>query len=340
MAVCTLTLTTHADTLSETDREALTEQLDFMIHRGKEAMTQRQSAAYQAYRAAMSSDSDALAFYLKCYEKVNFTDNGKSYSDFRNWKSSDKNKERFSDSGFRCALRHQLNWLTLTIEAAQLEQQEKPVAALASKAKAAIDNIYADAKTLDGFEDLLQKDVKSSIFAKTYGFGTYTVKDWPTTPLDVADVYEKIIFPSYRENKQADKLRAAWKQRIMYEELMLEHWSKDKEDKNNKRIGMKSDMMSQAYTKFIEIQKPNLLWQMELDVFDAGDELGAASRMLSHIKANVGHNNTLKWVKQLHELVSPEEEEIVITETSDTRTEEVVVVEEQNEVVEENPPSE
>ncbi|MFC5051305.1 hypothetical protein ACFPK9_11870 [Rubritalea spongiae] len=314
VALCSLTPATHAETLSKADREALAEQLDYMINKGKEAMTQRQSAAYQAYRSAMNSDSDALDFYLKCYEKLNFTDKGKSYSDFRNWKSNEKNKERHSESGFRCALRHQLNWLTLTIEAAQLQQKEKPVSELAPKVKAAIDNIYADAETLDGFEDMLKQNVKGTVFAKVYGFGTYTIKDWPNTPLNISDVYEKIIFPSYRENKQADKLRSAWKQRIMYEELMLEHWS---QERDTKRIGMKKDMQSPEYLKFIETEKPNLEWEMELDVFEAGDELGAAQRMLAHIKANVGHNNILKWVKQLHELVAPEGEELIISETNE-----------------------
>lgn len=306
VAFCTLTPATHAENLSPADREDLMEQLDYMVNRGMEAMTQRQASAYQAYRSAMKSDSDALDFYLKCYKQLNFTETGKSYSDFRQWKSSDRNKERFSDPGFRSALRHQLNWLTLTIEAAQLAQKDKPISSLAPKVKSALNSIYADAQKIHGHEDILKQNVKSSVFAKVYGFGTYTIKDWPTTPLNIADVYEKIIFPSYRENRQADKLRAAWKERIMYEELMIEHWP-DEKDQENTRIGMKSDMQSAAYKKFIEEQKPDLLWQMELDVFENGDELGAANRMLSHIKANAGHNNTLKWVKQLHKLISPTE---------------------------------
>lgn len=303
VALCSLTPSTHAETLSNADREALTEQLDFIINKGKEAITKRQAAAYRAYRSAMGSESAALELYLDCVEKVDFEEAGKKGSDFRSWKS--KNKERLSEPGFRCALRHQLNWLVMTIEAARLEQDDKDLYSMASKVNAAINNIYDDAKKLDGFQGELEKDVVSTVFARAYGFGTYRVKEWPTTPLNIADVYEKAIFPAYREQKEAGKLRTAWKHRIKYEELKLEHWTKAPE---TKRIGLKRDIKSPAYYKFIEQQRPKLIWQMEVDVFNAGDERGAATRMFSHIKSNIGHNDTIKWVKQLHKMVAPEEQ--------------------------------
>ena len=304
LSACALTSPLQAELLSEADRESLTRKLDIMINQGKDALTKRQAAAYQAYRAAMGSESAALDLYLNCVEKVDFIEAGKKSSDFRSWKSSDKAKDKLSDPGFRCALRHQLNWLVLSIEAARLEQEEKPLATLSSKAKAAIDNIYQDAQKLGAHHSELKQDVTGSVFAKAYGFGTYRVKDWPTTPLNIAEVYESIVFPALREERKPDALRTAWKQRIMYQELMLEHWSKGPE---SKRIGMKRDVKPPAYYKFVEQEKPNLIWQMELDVFDAGDERGAAGRMLSHIQANMSHNNVVKWVKELHELISPGE---------------------------------
>jgi hypothetical protein len=314
VALFPLTATTHAEALSDAEREALTEQLDFMINKGKEAITRRQATAYRAYKSAVQSESAALELYLECVEKIDFIEKDKRSSDFRSWKND--NKERLSDPGFRCALRHQLNWLILTLEAAQLEQKEESVFELAPKVKAAIDNIYDDAAKLTGFQDLLKQDMNGTFFARAYGFGTYRVKDWPTVPLNIAEVYDKMVFPPLREQREAAQLRRAWQQRINYQELMLKHWSQ-KPQKSN-RIGMKRDIIPPAYTRFIEKEKPNLQWQMELDVFAAGDERGAASRMLSHIKSNIGHNNTVKWVKQLHKLIAPDEPELVIEGDSST----------------------
>ncbi|MFC4993058.1 hypothetical protein [Rubritalea tangerina] len=292
----------HADGMTKAQREQLSKALDRLINKSKATLTSRQATAYKAYKNALGSSTKAMELYLDCYEKVNFIEAGKKSSDFRDWKRAQK--ERLSEPGFRLALRHQLNWLVLTLEASRNE--EPNYSALSAKARGAVENIFDDASRLDHHHGILKQDVLSSVFAKAYGFGSYKIKDWPTTPLNIPQVYDKIVFPTLREKKKASTLHSAWKERISYQEAMLEHWAPVPKSKT---IGMKKDLKPPAYNKFIETERPKLIWQMELDVYKAGDEYGSASRMIRHLERNISHNSAPEWAKQLSELIGPPPEE-------------------------------
>lgn len=298
-----------ADELTSSEREKLAKQLEELLHRSQETLTQRQATAYKAYKSALQSETAAMELYLKCVELTDFEDQGKKNSDFRDWKR--KEKDRYSDPSFRCALRHQLNWLVLTIEAARAGDD---VSELAPKARTALQNILADAEQLKGKEGILRQSATDSVFARAYGFGSLKVKNWPMSPLAIADIYDKLILPPLRDEKKASSVRSAWMERISYEEKALQEWAPVPKDTS---IGMKKDMLPPAYEKFVSEQKPKLIWQMEKDVFAAGDQAGAATRMLSHISSNIAHNDAIKWAEELQKLLSPEKSSTVDKESSD-----------------------
>lgn len=302
LAFVSLAIPAQAETITSAQREQLSKALDALINKSKSTLISRQATAYRAYKSALSSNSAAYDLYLNCVEKVDFLDSGKKSSDFRAWKKAQK--EKISDPGFRLALRHQLNWLVLTLEASRNEEED--YAALSLKARTAISNIFDDTKSLEGYQSILRKDVLSSVFAKAYGFGSYKVNEWPTSPLNLVQVYEQVVFPPLRTPQKAATLRSAWKERISYQEQSIEHWAPKPKSKT---IGMKKNLKPPAYNKFIEIEKPKLIWKMEMDVYTAGDEYGAASRMLTHLSRNISHNSAPDWAKELTELIDPPAEE-------------------------------
>ena len=103
--------------LSETDRELLLEKLKEIQETSNSAVIGRFGVAMAAFKEGMQSDTTAHDLYLKCIEKVRFEDEAKKTNEFREWKR--QHKERTDTAGFRRALRHQLYWLVLTLEAAQ-----------------------------------------------------------------------------------------------------------------------------------------------------------------------------------------------------------------------------
>lgn len=312
-----------AETLSDSERKRLNKQLEQIIAHSQDTLTKRQTTAYRAYQSALTSDSEAIQLYLDCIEKVEFLDQGKKSSDFRDWKRNQK--DRLADSGFRTALRHQLNWLLISIEASRSSEENYP--SLAAKAQKALANLFNDARRLKGHHQLLQQSALHSAFARAYGFHTLKLNKWPTSPLDIKPIYDDLVFPTLRKQGNTASLRAAWKQRISYEARMLEEWSPVPKSST---VGMKKDIRPPAYEKFLLEKQPKLIWEMELDVYNAGDQSGSAPRMLQHISKNIMHNEAASWALQLQALIKPAEETSATSSDSvvqDTYEEEVVVEE-------------
>ena len=288
----------NADELTNAEREKLSKRLEELLHKSQETLTQRQATAYKAYKQAIQSETAAMELYLNCVELADFENQGKKSSDFRDWKRNQK--DRYSDPSFKCALRHQLNWLVLTIEAARSEED---INKLGPKARQALQNIFKDASKLKGQENILRQGASSSVFARAYGFGAMKVENWPSSPLAISEIYEKLIFPPLRDAGKASLLRSAWLERLNYEEQALLEWAHVPKDKS---IGMKKDMLPPAYEKYMAEKKPKLVWKMEKEVFQAGDEAGAATRMLTHISKFISHNDATKWAEELQSMIAPQ----------------------------------
>jgi hypothetical protein len=50
---------------------------------------------------------------------------------------------------------------------------------------------------------------------------------------------------------------------------------------------------------------PKLQWEMEVDLYNSGDERGAAVRMLAHIEKNIAHPSAREWGEQFKTLLKP-----------------------------------
>ena len=70
---------------------------------------------------------------------------------------------------------------------------------------------------------------------------------------------------------------------------------------------MKKNIRSAGYEKFLAEAKPELIWQMELDCFESGDERASALRMLKFLESNITHKNAPQWIKTFQGLVQPKD---------------------------------
>ena len=277
----------HADELSAADREALLDRLEKIRETANSTADSRFRNAIVAYRAAMASNEAAIDFYLKCQEKVNYTDLKKDNSAFRDWKR--KNSDKHGDADFRVALRQQLRWLVLTLEAAS---DNADLDALVPRAIECVDSIVSQAKDLQAYQEVLKSGVTGSVFAKAYDLDQVDVAEWPGSPVPIQAVYEQIVFPPLRTTGKTDALRSAWTKRITQELLLLDLWSGKPGEK------LKSGEHSPRYEKFVLNDLPRMQWESELDIFKAGDERGAAKRMLAHIEKYIAHESAPKWAEE------------------------------------------
>jgi hypothetical protein len=293
----------RADLLSDADRETLLENLDKLKESAESTMDARFRLAIGAFRTAMASDEAAMELYLKCLEKVNFEDQQKSSGDFREWKR--KEDAELSDPALRLALRHQLRWLVLTLQAASENADRSK---LAGDAQGIVDAIFSDPEKLRGQEKTLAQPVTSSVFARAYDINSVKVEKWPLSPVQLEQVYEDILLPPHRAPGRTNELRAVWLKRIQQEGAKIEHMAADKQrngkgDREEKRIGMASAMRPPEFDKFLADTVPKLQWEMETDLFRSGDQSGAAVRMLAHLEKYISHPSAREWGEQLRGLL-------------------------------------
>lgn len=293
----------RAEGLSDADREALLDNLDKLKDSVKAKLDAKFRAAISAYRTAVASDDAAIELYLNCMEKVNFEDQDKKAADFREWKR--KESENLSDPGLRLALRLQLQWLILTLQATAEDADRSK---LAQDAQVIVDTIFRDPKKLDNQEKILSQAVTGSVFARAYEINFVKAEKWPLSPVQLDQVYNEVLLPPYQNPNSLNELRALWMRRIQQEGAKAEFWTGQQPKggkKEEKRIGMASAMRPPAYDKFIEETLPKLLWEMEVDLFKHGDESGAAVRMLAHLEKNVTHPSVREWAAEFRTLLSP-----------------------------------
>lgn len=288
--VCSLVLPAigQEKPLSELDRELLLEKLKEIQDTSDNTVKGRYGVALAAFKKARDSSAAAHELYLNCVEKVRYEDQLKKASEFRDWKK--RHKDRSDSPAFRLALQHQLNWLVLTLEAAQVED----VSSLASRGISVLEAIIRDAEDLKGQGQLLRSNPLSSIFADAYSIGNAEVGNWPKSPLDIDDLYEYVILPPLRTPETLDSLRKGWLKRIEHEGNLLEKWTNEASGDRDRKP---------AFEKWLVEGRQNLNWEMEIDLFQSGDQRGAAIRMLEHLKKNLTHKSAPKWIGQFTTLV-------------------------------------
>jgi hypothetical protein len=295
LLLCPMLLVSSArsEPLSDADREALLDNLEKIRETADSKIDARFRLAIAAYREAMSSDDAAYDFYLKCVEKVNFTDQDKKAADFREWKK--KEGDKHSEPGFRLALLYQLRWLVLTLRASS---EKTKISDLIGEAQETVDLVFRDVEKLSGQEQALSQSVIATVFARAYDVNATGKNNWPTSPVMIEQIYDAVIFPSLRNSSRIESLRAAWIKRIQQEILKNEHLAGGGGRKNAPR--------TPDHERFMAETLPELQWQMEMDLFKSGDESGAALRMLRHIEKHLDHRSARKWGDDLKALLTPQ----------------------------------
>ncbi|RPJ35295.1 MAG: hypothetical protein EHM17_03110 [Verrucomicrobiaceae bacterium] len=288
-----------AETLSPADREALLEKLEKLRENADSKVDARFRMAIAAYNAAAGGDQAAAEFHLQCIEKVDFMDQLKKNSDFREWKR--KEAEKLSAPGRGLALRLQLRWLILTLRAASEKADRDP---LISGVQEIVAAIARDAEKLKDHRQILSQPVTSSVFAKAYDIGEVTLEKWPLAPGDIGQIYEQILLPPLHKPGQLEALRSAWIRRIQQEMAVQESWAGEN-DPANRRIGTAAELRPPEYDFFVAETVPELQWQMELDLFKHGDEQAAALRMLGHLEKHINHKSARSWAAEFGKLLNP-----------------------------------
>jgi hypothetical protein len=288
--------------LTSADREALLDSLDKLKEAAEGKMDSRVRAALSAFTSASGSDAAAMDLYLNCLERVNFDDQKKKNSEFREWKRTQSDK--LSEPSLKTALRYQLRWLVLALRSVSENADRKKIAA---EGQQIVDAIFSSPDRLKGQREVLSESAMSSVFARAYEVNQFKVSDFPLSPLPIGQVYDDLVLPSLRSPTTLVALQSAWQKRIQQETILVEGFDGGR----GSAVGIKSTPVSTtssaAYENFMADTKPRLQWMMELDLFKNGDQSGAAVRLLTLLQKNISHPSARDWSEELKSLLTPEE---------------------------------
>lgn len=294
-----LTQLAPAEQLTPSDKETLLERLENISNEANNKVDARFRAAQSAFKNAINSDEAAIDLYLKCAKIVNFEEQGKDSGDFREWKK--KNRDTLTSKHFRAALRQQLRWLSLTLDAASADAE---IEKLAIEAARILESIMSQAEELAPFRNILQENVTSSVFAKTYEINEIKAENWAQSPTAIETIFENIILPPLRRPDRLPALRAAWENRIKYEGIKADYWSGNPNNKEQEKL--RPGEHSPEYDQFVIEELPHLSWKKEIDLFKNGAQRTAAVNMLTHIEKNLTHKSAPEWAEELTALLAPE----------------------------------
>ena len=338
-ALC-LPAVSHAEELTDAQKKEHLERLKKLQEAAEGRADSRFRSAIAAFNAGMASDTAAMDLYIKCVEKVEFEEQKRKSTDFREWKR--QKGDEMSKPSFRLALRHQLRWLVATLKAASGTQGRQ---AAAVEAQQAVDAIVNDARALKDQQGILSQSVMNSVFARAYLLQDVRVAKWPLAPVkainvrqerpwrtgqdeeelqrraerearqetqsadfsfnptgQLGEVYEQVLLPRYRMESTLGDLKALWVKRLQQEDIIYKNWSED--PNQGGRVGTVDAMRSPIYEKFLAEGLPGLQWQMEVDLYRHGDQKAAAGRMMTLLEKSMSLPAAEKWAEQLQALLS------------------------------------
>ena len=234
--------------------------------------------------------ADPAKFYDLAVSAVEFQNGtGNDANRLADWRK--RNLALLHNRDFIDALRLHLTYLNLTWQHSCGVKTRDQIGAL-------LDHVAQVSKTaeIDREFDLVRKSLGESVFVTYFQIGPYIsgLKDWTDRPFDVDGIYEKIIFPELRAEKNP-RLLDCWRDRIQ-----------------NETTRASTAQNALAVNKYNNIRLPTLLWSRAEDELTLGLVNQAVADMLAQVKGHPDHPDFDHWTARLTEIVSPPKGEVTV----------------------------
>ncbi|MDZ4289180.1 MAG: hypothetical protein U0984_14535 [Prosthecobacter sp.] len=271
------------------------------------------SSILQKLREGIASDQAALKLYLDCDALVNSARKEESKTEARmreeQMKKSLERKggnggDKNEDGDFAMAVRFQIQYLIMTLEAHEAKEEEFDK--MVPKLQAYIAEVIAAAPKIKG-RALQQMNQTlggggggggrrggggggggGNPIIEAFQLDRYlAVPKWTNRPLDFAGMYSLTILP-IAEEKDKNLLPGLWDARI-----------------NAEGVFRKESMFAPEFELWTKNELPELRWERAKYLTEKGpDPVSAMAEMLKLIADNPGHANAPAWLQELRVMVN------------------------------------
>lgn len=281
------------------------------LHRFQEIQTTRKAALNKAGALALSSVSRdpkaAMDLLEKCYRQKEYTEQGKTNKQWREWK--ELHKETLNSSLNRRALVFHIRWALLTLQAG-LEPEGFDRTSYGHKALAQINEMLKEPELMLNAPYPSGRAVLSGPIGKVYRLETCKPPQWPDDITNIRDVVRKLVLTPAKEKGDFTALRNGWDNLIRMEGIMLDVYKK-RDQHTEAPVGRITWPVKQT-PRVIPFSNRTMPWFREVDCFTCGQERTAANRMIDLIKAEPDLKTSRNYIRMITELLKGTEESFSI----------------------------
>lgn len=273
--------------------ETITKQLADLEMQIGQLRTQNLGGIIEKLRSACASEAAAAAFHAECEKLVNVDRKDLDREEARRaeerierMSEQRRNADPKNEGDINLALRIQLQFLLLTLEAHETKDRTPLIGRLQSH----IQQVVASADKLKGRAyDILSSPVASerNPVVAAYQLQNYLrVPQWPNSAIDFAGMWNATLLPWFKENKP-EELAALWDNRILVESTL--------------RKGQLSDA---EFLLWSQNELPSLRWTRAEYLYEnSPTPINAMADMLKLIREFPGHPDSPKWLDAMRERV-------------------------------------
>lgn len=299
----------RAQSLTPEQIEKIEQELKNIASEVEGSRLSSRTSAVNAFQKAAASEKATLDFYFTCYKEVRYDRQDARASDFRDWR--EQNEERIKGRGNLPAMQLQLQYLVLTLRAAEGVSRKTLIPELEAFANTVISSLGALQEGVEppavtggggrnqggnrggqGGEDglrRLKEGVNNTVFAQAFNLDkTLKVSSWSLTPGNIGSLYEQAVLPYFQE-KEPEMLASAWDRRIKLESEYVAAVSTDNPT---------------AVEIFKAETLPQLHFEKSRDLFQFSSQQQGALAIINLLKQHPDHPNAGDWLEEFRGLLS------------------------------------
>ena len=285
--------------------------------------------AVSTLRAILKSPKATYQYYMDSIKELQFDAVGKRESDWRDWR--ERNEDRLKSTEHIAALHYQVKFLLLTLAVALEKDETTGVQKVMPELIEYYDDLTRDFDRLEGQSRVLTASALASVFAERLKLplSLPPLQTWMDSPLPVSAVYDGVILPHFRKEKNHSALQAAWDKRIIHESKTLalatgggalglpaglpagipsdlaRRFGFDTGDRNRDQRREDTRQRKVSQEDFTKERLPTLLWGKNRDALIFGSNQASGFNALGRIiRENLAHAEAPNWLAELKTLAA------------------------------------
>jgi hypothetical protein len=318
-----------AQSLTPAEKTQVSQMIEELHQKLHGSSATNNSRAVSTLQAILKSPKATSQYYMACVKELQFDAVGKRESEWREWR--ERNEDRVKSTEHVAALQYQAKFLLLTLAVAREEDEAAGVKKVMPLLIDYYDDLTRDFDKLEGHRQILVTPALESVFADRLKLALTmpSLEKWIDAPLPVSAVYDEVILPHFRKEKNHSALQAAWNKRIVHESKTLKVAGRGEtlglpvelpagipeniarrfglDGRDNKREQQREDVRQKKISEedFRKDRLPVLHWGKNRDALLHGSNAAASLRDLGRIiRENLAHSEAPNWLKELKSLAA------------------------------------